>query len=101
LGWHQNAVFGAGKPWQNGRIERLFGTLKAVLAGYAIADWPHLIDSMASFQNWYNLTRAHQHLHGRTPQEAWDGVDPMHTRPTRASVMRTWGGHLRGVVLLR
>jgi transposase InsO family protein len=37
-------------PWQNGRIERLFGTLKAALRGYAIVDVRHLDLSLAQFR---------------------------------------------------
>ncbi len=44
-----------GKPWQNGRIERFFGTLKAALKDYPISDWQHLTKAMASFRVGYNL----------------------------------------------
>lgn len=37
-------------PWQNSRIERLFGTLKTSLRGYAIADSRHLDLSLAQFR---------------------------------------------------
>jgi transposase InsO family protein len=90
-----------GKPWQNGRIERFFGTLKAALVGYPISDWSHLMEAMVSFRTWYNVARVHQHLAGRTPQEAWDGVDPMHTPVKRVCVLHAWGGRLRGMVLRR
>jgi hypothetical protein len=99
-------ILAHGKPpvtisHRNTGVKCLLGTLKAALTHYTILDWSHLVKSMASFQVWYNLARVHQHLHRRTPQEAWDGADPLRKRPTHASVMRAWGGHLCGVVLLR
>ncbi|MBI3259088.1 MAG: transposase family protein, partial [Ignavibacteriae bacterium] len=42
------------RPWENGRIERFFGTLKAALQSYAIRDIHHLTLAMTEFQFWYN-----------------------------------------------
>jgi putative transposase len=60
-----------GSPWQNGRMERLFGTLKE--------RWMQLIKPLrldtelrlAEFTHWYNAIRPHQHLGGQTPLEVW------------------------------
>ena len=55
------------KPWENGYIERLFGTFKSCLRSYVIRDAQHLVRSLPSFQFWYNIVRSHQHLGGCTP----------------------------------
>jgi transposase InsO family protein len=86
-------------PWQNGRIERLFGTFKTALRGYAIADARHLDLALAQFRLWYNAVRPHQHLGGRTPLQVWRGIDPYRRRPKRALWFEGWNGRLRGWVL--
>lgn len=57
-------------PWQNGRIERFFGTLKQKLDTITVADGPALTLQLGAFRVWYNHVRPHQHLFGRTPAEA-------------------------------
>jgi hypothetical protein len=54
-------------PWQNGRIERLFGTFKNTLAlsQYDKDDLGYLT---YSFQWWYNNIRFHQNLDYETPE---------------------------------
>jgi transposase InsO family protein len=59
-------------PWQNGRIERFFGTLKAQLDRIAIADGDDLRRKLVEFRHWYHH-RPHQHLAGHTPGEVWAG----------------------------
>jgi len=86
-------------PWQNGRIERLFGTLKAALRAHAIANARHLDVSLAQFRFWYNAVRPHQHLGGRTPLQVWHGIDPYRRPPKRALWFEGWNGRLRGWVL--
>lgn len=61
-------------PWQNGRIERYFGTFKDRLR--CRGDWSserEITDYLHIFRNWYNHVHPHQHLDRRTPAEAWDG----------------------------
>jgi transposase InsO family protein len=65
-----------GCPWQNGRIERLFGTLKQKLDQWEVAGFEALNDSLAEFRFFYNHVRPHQHLQGATPAEVWSQVDP-------------------------
>jgi transposase InsO family protein len=86
-------------PWQNGRIERLFGTLKAALRDHAIADALHLDPSLAQFRFWYNVVRPHQHLGERTPWQVWQGIDPYRRQPKRGLWFEGWNGRLRGWVL--
>ncbi|MEE9338253.1 MAG: integrase core domain-containing protein [Methylococcaceae bacterium] len=58
-------------PWQNGRIERYFGTLKATLKNLPkqeTSDIPYL---MHSFEFWYNQIRTHQNLDNQTPESVY------------------------------
>ena len=58
-------------PWQNGRIERLFGTLKQQLNQIQIQSAEHLQSLLDEFKHWYNTIRLHQHLGYLTPREVW------------------------------
>ncbi|MBS0537062.1 MAG: transposase family protein [Proteobacteria bacterium] len=60
-------------PWMNGRIERLFGTLKRHLDLITVTGVEDLAAKLLTFRLWYNHVRPHQHLYGRTPAEAWSG----------------------------
>ncbi|MDR1889473.1 MAG: integrase core domain-containing protein, partial [Zoogloeaceae bacterium] len=62
-----------GCQWMNGRIERLFGTLKAVLKSSPFTDRIHLDEILWKFLWFYNEIRPHSALHGATPDEAWRG----------------------------
>ncbi len=65
-----------GCPWQNGRIERLFGTLKQKLNQWEVVSFEALNVSLGEFRFFYNHVRPHQHLQTATPAEAWAGVNP-------------------------
>jgi len=80
-------------PWQNGRIERLFGTLKRGLDRIAVRDGAELALRLAEFRRFYNHVRPHQHLGGRTPAEAWDG---RHKATGVPRYFTAWGGLLSG-----
>ena len=80
-------------PWQNGRIERFFGTLKSKLDRIAIADGNDLRIKLVEFRAWYNHARPHQHLDGHTPAEVWSG-HPKSTKPPR--FVSVWGGFITG-----
>jgi putative transposase len=56
---------------------------------------------LAAFSHWYNRVRPHQHLHGFTPVEVWNGVDPYKTVPKAVSRFTGWGGLLQGYYLHR
>jgi putative transposase len=65
-----------GRPWQNGRIERLFGTVKPWLRSLVAADagtWQlqRTLDLATLF---YNEQRPHLALDGLTPMHAWLGM---------------------------
>jgi transposase InsO family protein len=61
-------------PYLNGKIERTFRTFRIwwrlVLTGLAQRGIQRRLDD---FRAWFNEYRPHSALHGRTPQEAWDG----------------------------
>ena len=87
------------RPWENGRIERFFGTLKATLNNYKIRDIQHLSLAMLEFQMWYNKARPHQHLNGLTPQQAWDRINPYQRAPKTITMFTGWEGRLKAMVL--
>lgn len=80
-------------PWQNGRIERLFWTLKERLySWWATAGTPdHVQHDLDTFKTWYNHARPHQSLNGITPAMAWAGI-------TTPRFFRAWDGILTGFV---
>ena len=71
-------------PWQNGRIERFFGSFKASWrlfcesSGGTVED---LRPELEIFRAWYNHVRPHQHLDGRVPADVWTGAMPAAYRP--------------------
>ena len=69
---HQRTTPGC--PWQNGRIERLFGTLKQKLDQWQVPDIGQLNRDLNIFSHWYNHIRPHQNINGQTPEEAWEGL---------------------------
>ncbi|WP_397380055.1 integrase core domain-containing protein [Pseudomonas sp.] len=85
-----------GCPWQNGRIERLFGTLKGKLDHWRVLDHEQLQRALGQFHFWYNAVRPHQNLNGRTPLEAWQGIDPYRQAPKREKWFEAWDGLLQG-----
>ena len=58
-------------PWQNGRMERLFGTLKPVLAQLQIVGQGQLQSVLDEFKVFYNHCRPHLNLNSQTPAQVW------------------------------
>lgn len=87
-------------PWQNGRIERLFGTLKQKLDQWEVASFRALNLSLAEFRFFYNVVRPHRHLQGRTPHEAWHETDPFTCKAKLYRWFTAWDGLLRAEHLL-
>jgi transposase InsO family protein len=90
-------------PWQNGRVERFFGTLKRSLKRWEFDGRSVLEVSLAQFVRWYNEIRPHQGLGGMTPAEAWSGIDPFHAphAPSDVRFVQAWDGLLRGFHIRR
>ncbi len=81
-----------GYPWQNGRIERFFGTLKEKLNKVAVSDIANLNYHLADFRFWFNHVRTHQNIDDRTPAEVWSGKGCKR----QAYFYSTWGDFLTG-----
>jgi len=80
-------------PWQNGRIERFFGTLKERL-GRLDSVTVQLPENLHLLRIWYNHIRFHDNLDGRTPAQAWSGKSP---KPGKEPLFfREWDGVLTG-----
>ncbi|MGQ0709931.1 MAG: IS3 family transposase [Rhodoferax sp.] len=74
-------------PWCNGRMERLFGTLKPLQA------------ALEEFTLFYNHARPHQNLDGLTPAQVWNGwckTDLQQTPPKRSVLVQALDGLLVG-----
>jgi len=62
-------------PWQNGKIERLFGTMKAAMESLMFPTPEVLEKGLKEFRFYYNHLRPHQHLYGKTPTGASGRLD--------------------------
>ena len=80
-----NVVRGpAHHPEFNGKVERLFRTMKLwqrVACALCIPKHASIQPYLDRFRDWYNLQRVHQGIHGRTPEEAW--IDAKRPDPIR------------------
>ena len=85
------------RPWQNGRIERLFGTLKPLLRKLQPANVVELRQALGEFARFYNHVRVHLHLHGRTPMEVRHGDTPQRVC-SRAGNGR-WVSAMKGLLI--
>jgi transposase InsO family protein len=86
-------------PWQNGKIERFFGTLKEKLNQWQVNNQEQLIGALVQFRFWYNDVRPHQNLDGRTPAEVWRGIDVFTKGPKQEYWFEAWAGLLTGFYL--
>lgn len=85
-------------PWENGRIERFFGTFK-FYSDRVIFNAKKIQFALDEFRFWYDAVRPHRHLGGRTPDEAWEGTDPCAQPPAGAREVSLWDGLLKGYLL--
>ena len=67
--------------WQNGRVERFIGTVKRELDSDSIANEKDSTRALRDVRQWYNHGRPHDHVQGRTPAEAWAGIDVFAAKP--------------------
>ncbi len=89
-----------GCPWQNGRIERFFGTLKRQLDRMSVDSLSDLNGALGQFRLWYNHIRPRQALAGRTPAEVWAGEREI-PKFQEAYWFEAWDGLLQGYYLRR
>jgi transposase InsO family protein len=82
-------------PWQNGRVERFFGTLKGSLDQWHVDSREDLDQVLKQFRFFYNHARPHHHLRGRTPAEVWAGVDALADGFSRPERSEAWEGVLQ------
>lgn len=94
---HQKSDIAA--PWQNGRIERFFGTFKERIKNLVIHNSNTLPELLYDFQFWYNSVRPHSYLDGKTPNEVWNSVDVFTQGYKRAIWYEKWDGLLTGYYL--
>jgi len=94
---HQKSDIAA--PWQNGRIERFFGTFKERIKNLVIHNSNTLPELLYDFQFWYNSVRPHSYLDGKTPDEVWNDVDVFRQGYKRAIWYEKWDGLLTGYYL--
>lgn len=86
-------------PWQNGKIERFFGTLKEKLDQWQVNGSEQLSGALVQFRFWYNHVRPHQNLYGKTPTEVWNGTDIFIKEPKQEYWFEAWDGLLTGIYL--
>lgn len=86
-------------PWQNGRVERFFGTLQWAMGRAVVESFEHLQLGLAEFRFWYNHVRPHQNLGGWTPAEAWAGRGARTHRAKSRRPWSAWGGLLTGTLI--
>lgn len=91
-------------PWQNGRIERLFGTLKPLLKQLAMPNGAALQVALDEFKVFYNHARPHQNLQGLTPAEHFAGLRPADLRQMpvkQVTEVQALAGLMRGYWIRR
>jgi putative transposase len=80
-------------PWQNGRVERFFGTLKQKTRKIIITELT-LEQRLIEFRYWYNHIRTHNNLKGKTPAEVWS--KQYHNQRGEAAYFSLWNDVLNG-----
>ncbi len=86
------------QPWHNGRMERLWWTLKAPLRQMRLATSVALQAALDQFTEFYNTARPHQSLSGLTPDEAWHGRTMADVQHAHACADVQWVGALDGLL---
>ncbi|WDE07032.1 transposase family protein [Thalassomonas viridans] len=81
-------------PWENGRIERFFGTFKNKIRQLDLSGFSSLQHELDRFRFWYNHIRPHQNLAGYTPMEVWRNKANRHS--SKAVWVNDWQGLLTG-----
>lgn len=90
-------------PWQNGRMERLFGTLKPVLRALHLNGQAQLQAALDVFRLFYNHARTHRNLDHQTPAHVWQSQTQRFKKPrpkphnTKPELVQAFDGLLTGV----
>ena len=87
------------QPWRNGRIERLFGTLKPLLRAADARGERALAGALDEFKLFYNTIRPHQALGALTPLEAWRGETLANVQQAHAAGGGRWVQALDGLLV--
>ena len=82
-----------GCPWQNGRIERFFGTFKSKLYILPVGKTFSIDKLLKEHHCRYNYLRPHDYLNGQTPIEVITGKKKSIKKPL---FIRLWDGALVG-----
>jgi transposase InsO family protein len=83
-------------PWQNGKIERLFLTMKQSFQDIIFPTSQSLETGLKEFKFFYNHIRPHQHLYGRTPSEVWSSKPMANSKTYEALYFNTLCGNVAG-----
>ena len=59
-------------PWQNGKIERLFGMIKQAFNSLVFTTTQSLGSGLKEFHFFYNYIQLYQNLEYNTPANVWD-----------------------------
>ncbi|AWB66269.1 integrase [Saccharobesus litoralis] len=81
-------------PWQNGRIERCFGSFKQLWRQVDFTPCCNLQTELLRYQIWYNHIRPHSQLNGQTPMETF--TNKPHNHKNQPVWVSDWDGVLSG-----
>lgn len=81
-------------PWQNGRIERFFGTFKGNIKQVVFDNTNSIQPQLDIFNVWYNQLRTHENIGGFTPKEVWSNKRVLNYDD--AVLATAWDGVLTG-----
>jgi len=87
-------------PWQNGRIERLFLTMKQSFQDIIFPTTESLEIGLKKFRFFYNHIRPHQHLDYRTPSEVWNNKPIANSKTHEAIYFNALCGNVVGFYFL-
>ena len=87
-------------PWQNGRIERLFLTMKQSFTDLVFPTTKSLEKGLKEFRFFYNHIRPHQHLNYSTPNEVWNNKPIANSKTHEALYFNVLCGNVAGFYFL-
>jgi hypothetical protein len=67
-------------PWQNGKIERLFGTMKQSFRDLVFPTVQSLHEGLKKFRFFYNHIKLHQNLEYNIPANVWSNKPMPHSK---------------------